>query len=41
MALPAVVSLLAMENRILVPQTDSAPTITHMFIRGLWRVSFR
>ena len=41
MALPAVVSLLAMENRILVPQTASAPTSTHRFIRGLWWVSFR
>ena len=39
--MPAVVSLLAMENRMLVPQTASAPTSTHRFIRGLWFVTFK
>ena len=37
----AVVSLLAMEKRMLVPQTASAPTSTHRFILGLWRVAAR
>ena len=41
MALAAVVILLAMEKRMLVPHTAKAPSRTQRFILGLWRMAHR